>query len=223
MAVISNQKTALVLGASGLVGGSLVKILESDDSYASVEVFNRKTQNYSHPKVHEHIVDFNRPEDFSHLIKGDDLFVCIGTTIRKAGSIQKMEEIDRDLPVRFAQLAYANGTTSIAVVSSIGADAASRNYYLRIKGEMEDGIRQIPFNQIVITRPSMLLGHRKEFRMGELIGRVFIKTFGFLLVGAARKYRGIEGHTVALALIGLINSDRRDIIYPSDELQKFRK
>ena len=217
------NRVALVFGASGMIGSHLVRELKYHVSFSSIEAFIRKPMDYNHLTVNEHIIDFSRLDEYAHLIKGDDLFICLGTTIRKAGSVKKMEEIDRDLPIRIAQIAYVNGVTRVAVVSSMGANPLSRNYYLRIKGEMEEGIRKIPFNQIVIARPSILFGRRKEFRFGELIGNVFMTVFGFFLVGNARKYRGINGHTVAIAMIALIKSLHRQIVYQSDELQKFGK
>jgi uncharacterized protein YbjT (DUF2867 family) len=216
------NRIALVFGASGLVGKYVVKELKDNVSFSSINVFSRSPGNYFHLKVNEHVIDFNRLDDYTSLIQGDDLFICLGTTIRKAGSVRKVEEIDRDLPIRIAQIAFANGVTRVAVVSSMGANPSSRNYYLRIKGEMEAGIRNIPFEQIVLARPSMLFGRRDEFRFGELIGKVFMKAIGFLLAGPARKYRGISGHTVAAAMISLIKSSRRDIVYESDVLQKFK-
>jgi uncharacterized protein YbjT (DUF2867 family) len=219
---IQNRK-ALVFGSSGLVGKYVVEELMDHVSYSSIDVFMRRLNEYNHLHVHEHVIDFNKLEESAHLISGDDLFLCLGTTIRKAGSVKKMEEIDRDLPIRIAQIAYANGVTRVAVVSSIGADAASKNYYLRIKGEMEDGIRKIPFTQIVIARPSILLGKRSEFRFGEIIGKGFMVVAGIFLFGPLRKYRGIHGRSVAIAMMNLIKSRHRDIIYESDVLQKFRK
>jgi len=215
------NREALVFGANGMVGNCLVKILNDHVSFSSVRVFTRKPVNYNLLKINELVIDFDKLEDYGHLIKGDDLFICLGTTIKKAGSVKKVEEIDRDLPVRIAKIAHSNGVTRIAVVSSIGADPASRNYYLRIKGEMEAEIRKIPFEQIVIARPSILLGKRNEFRLGELFGKVFIRIFGFLLIGPAKKYRGIKAQTVALSMVRLIKSTQRDILYQSDELKKF--
>jgi uncharacterized protein YbjT (DUF2867 family) len=217
------DRKALVVGSTGLVGRYVLQELFDHVSYTSIEVFLRRPHEYNRLHVHEHVIDFSRLEDFAHLFTGDDLFLCLGTTIKKAGSVTKMEEIDRDIPIRIAQMAFANGATRVAVVSSIGANAASKNYYLRIKGEMEDGIRMIPFTQIVIARPSILFGKRSEFRFGEIIGKGFMRVAGIFLLGPLRKYRGIHGRSVAIAMMNLIKSRHRDIIYESDVLQKFRK
>jgi uncharacterized protein YbjT (DUF2867 family) len=219
----TRDRIALVFGATGLVGNCLVEELKDNASYSSIEVFTRTPIDSRHEKINQHLIDFNRLEEYASLFKGDDLFICLGTTIRKAGSVRKVEEIDRDLPARIAQIASENGVSRIAVVSSLGANPSSRNYYLRIKGEMEAAIRKIQFEQIVIARPSMLTGRRKEFRFGEVIGKIFMTVTGFLLLGPARKYRSISGQTVAAAMIALIQSPHREIVYQSDELQKFGK
>lgn len=217
----SDKKIALVFGASGLVGKVLVRELIDNDSYASVVLFLRKPLEFKHSKVMEQVIDFNRLEENAALLTGDELFICLGTTIKKAGSVSAVEKIDRDLPVTIARLAFNNGVKRVAVVSSLGANPAVRNFYLRIKGEMERGIREIPFEQIVIARPSMLLGDRAEFRFGEAVGKMVMKAVNVLLTGSLRKYRGIEGRAVAKAMIGLMGSGLNDVIYESDVLQKW--
>ena len=217
----SDKKIALVFGASGLVGKELVRELIDNDSYVSVVIFIRKPLEFKHSKVMEQVIDFDRLEENAALLTGDELFICLGTTIKKAGSVSAVEKIDRDLPVTIARLAFNNGVKRVAVVSSLGANPAVRNFYLRIKGEMERGIREIPFEQIVIARPSMLLGDRAEFRFGEAAGKVVMKAVNVLLTGSFRKYRGIEGRAVAKAMIGLMGSGLNDVIYESDVLQKW--
>jgi uncharacterized protein YbjT (DUF2867 family) len=169
--------------------------------------------------VQEFAVDFSNPESYSNQITGDDIFICLGTTIKKAGSVKKMEEIDRDLPVKIATAASANGVKRIAVVSSIGANPASSNYYMRIKGEMEQKIMKIQFENTAIVRPSMLLGERKERRAGEVAGKVVMKIMHPLLVGKMKKYRGIHGRDVARAMIAILLKDYVRTFYDSDELQ----
>jgi uncharacterized protein YbjT (DUF2867 family) len=213
-------KTAIVFGATGLVGNLLLEAMESSKTYSSIRIFVRQTTGISIPGMEEIVTDFSDPAGIAERIKGDDLFICLGTTIKKAGSIANMEKIDRDLPVMVARMAHANGTKRVAVVSSIGATPASRNYYLRIKGEMEEGIIKIGFERTVIVRPSMLLGDRKEKRAAEIVGKVVMKTVQPLLTGKMKRFRAIHGLDVARAMINLINRDSGISIVESDELKK---
>lgn len=212
---------ALVFGGSGLVGTQLVKELMNDDKCSSLVLFSRKPMGLNHPKITEHVVDFTRLEEVRHLVQGDELYICLGTTIKKAGSVKAVEAIDRDLPLQISRIAFDNGVRKIAVVSSMGANARSGNFYVRIKGEMENGIIGIPFDKKVIARPSMLLGDRQEFRFGEAVGKVIMKALGFLMVGGLRKYRGITDRTVAHAMVTLIRSSNQEIVFESDQLQKY--
>lgn len=212
------NKTAIVFGATGLVGSELVYHLIKDIRYRAIKVFTRRALDIEHIKVIEHIVDVENTDDYSELIKGDDLFICLGTTRRKAGSVKRMEEIDRDLPYRIAKAALGNGVNNIAVVSSIGANAGSKNYYYRIKGEMEDRINTLEFTRKLILRPSILLGKRKETRILESAGRGLMSVFGFTMKGKNRRYRGIKATDVALAMVREINNVNGKEVYESDEL-----
>ncbi len=212
-------KTAIVFGATGLVGNLLLEELEASKSYSTIRIFVRQSTGITNPGLEVIVTDFSDPSALAGKVTGDDLFICLGTTIRKAGSIANMEKIDRDLPVKLAEMARSNGARSIAVVSSIGASPLSRNYYLRIKGEMEEGIKKLGFERTVIVRPSMLLGDRKEIRAGELIGKVFMKTVKPLLAGKMKKYRAIHGRDVARGMIALIQGEPGIRIVESDELQ----
>jgi len=212
------SRIALIFGATGLVGGHLVQELIKDPDYHQVKIFGRGDYSVSDPKIEYHRIDFDKPDEYSAWLRGDDLFICLGTTIRKAGSVAAMERIDRDYPVTIARLAFANGAGRIAVVSSMGANKKSRNYYLRIKGEMEEGIRDIGFGKTVIVRPSMLMGKRKEFRFGERVAKVMLSLYNPFMIGWARKYRGIQGGTVASAMIRLIKSEANRTIFESAEL-----
>ena len=215
------KRTAIVFGGTGLVGRALIDELHQSDTYGQVKVFIRQEAGFpKDSKIRELVVDFEHPESFKGNITGDDLFICLGTTIKKAGSVRRMEEIDRDLPVILAGSARGNGVKRIAVVSSIGADKNSSNYYLRIKGEMEQGIMDLDFETAAIVRPSILLGARKERRIGEQAGKAAMKLLGFLLAGKYRKYRGIEGKDVAKAMVSILEKAQGREIYESDKLQK---
>lgn len=213
-------KTAIVFGATGLVGNLLLEELEACNAYSTIRIFVRQPTGITIPGMEEIVTDFTDPKNLSGQLWGDDLFICLGTTIRKAGSVANMEKIDRDLPVTVASIAHDNGAKRIAVVSSIGANPSSRNYYLRIKGEMEEGIKKIGFSTTVIVRPSMLLGDRKELRAGEMAGKVFMKAVRPLLTGKMKKYRAIHGRDVAKGMIALIQSESGIHISESDDLER---
>jgi len=217
------SKTAIVFGATGLVGNLLIEELINSADYLAIKIFVRQPTGISEPKVEEIIADFSNLAPYSHKITGDDLFICLGTTINKAGSLANMEKIDRDLPVQIAKLAQNNGLKNIAVVSSIGAAETSRNYYLRIKGEMETDILKLNFENTAIVRPSMLLGERKEKRIGEIVGKVVMKTVQPVLIGRLLKYRAIHARDVARAMILMMQNKKGKSIIESDELKKIAK
>jgi uncharacterized protein YbjT (DUF2867 family) len=214
------KKRALIFGATGLIGNLLFEELIQSEIYSEIRIFVRQPIGVSHEKVKEFDVDFSTPDSFSQEITGDDLYICLGTTIKKAGSVKKMEEIDRDLPVYIASAASANRVKRIAVVSSIGANPGASNYYLRIKGEMEKEILKLQFENIAIVRPSMLMGERKEKRAGETAGKVVMKVVNPLLLGKMKKYRGIHGRDVARAMIAILQKEPEKTFYESDVLQK---
>jgi uncharacterized protein YbjT (DUF2867 family) len=215
------NRTAIVFGATGLVGKALVEELCKSDSYDLIKIFARgKTDFAGREKIEELIADFDNMKAWSHLISGDDLFICLGTTIKKAGSVARMEEIDRDLPINIASIASGNSVEKLAVISSVGANPDSANYYLRIKGEMESGLMKLKFRTLIILRPSMLLGDRNERRPGEEIAKIVMKFIGVLFIGKLSKYKGIEGWKVAKAMVKSIHENTGTEILESDKLQK---
>jgi uncharacterized protein YbjT (DUF2867 family) len=213
------SKTAVVFGSTGLVGNLLLEELLASGKYDSIKIFVRKPAEITHPKITEYIVNIQDVASFEDMIKGDDLFICLGTTIKKAGSIKIMEAVDCDLPVSITSAAFKNGVKRLAVVSSIGANPSSSNYYLKIKGKMEEGIMKYYFENVAIVRPSMLLGERKEKRSGEIAGKIFMKLFNPILNGKMKKYRSIHARDVARAMISILSRDQVKVIYESDELQ----
>jgi uncharacterized protein YbjT (DUF2867 family) len=217
------SKTAIVFGATGLVGNLLLEELVNSENYKAIKIFVRQTTGVSEQRVEEIITDFSIPESYLSRIAGDDLFICTGTTIKKAGSVANVEKIDRDLPAVVAAAAQKNGVKRIAIVSSIGADTTSKNYYLRIKGEMEENILKLGFEKTVIVRPSILLGERKEIRAGEIVGKAVMKAIQPVFTGKFRKYRPIHGRDVAKAMISLLEKGEGKIIFESDELKKMAR
>lgn len=213
--------TAILFGATGLVGNLLLEELINSGNYKTIRIFVRQATGVSEPSVEEIITDFSVPESYLSKVTGDELFICTGTTIKKAGSIANVEKIDRDLPAIVAEAAFKNGVKKIAVVSSIGADTSSKNYYLRIKGEMEERILKLGFAKTVIVRPSILLGERKEKRAGEIVGKAVMKAIQPVFTGKFRKYRPIHGRDVAKAMISLLQKETGKTVFESDELKKF--
>ncbi|MFO7843323.1 MAG: oxidoreductase [Bacteroidales bacterium] len=217
------QKTALLFGATGLTGSYLVKELTRDDHYQKIKIFNRRTQNYNNPKIEEHLIDYNQLNEYSHEFKADDVFCCLGTTLKKAGSKENFFAVDHDLPVQIARICQNNQCDTFIAISSIGANAKSSNYYLRTKGLMEQDILNLDFRYPAIVRPSMLLGNRKESRPAETFGKIIMKVFGFLFVGKFKKYKGIHAQTVAKAMMYIANQQNYFLkteknIFESDDL-----
>lgn len=214
----SNNRTALVFGATGLVGNYLLNQLAKLDVYSKILVFSRREPSVKDKKIEVIIDNLKSPDNISELIKGDDLFCCLGTTIKKAGSREVFRQIDLDLPVKLSQLASSNQVGNFAVISSLGASSASKNFYLQVKGQMENEVTKQHFKNIIIVRPSLLLGKREEFRFGEYIARHLLPLFIPFLRGRLRKYRPVRGFTVARAMISLTLYPENKTIYESDEL-----
>lgn len=201
----TEMKTAIVFGATGLVGSHLLTLLEQDSRYSHIKVFGRSKPKYTTDKIEFFLGDLRNPERLAFQLTGDDLYICLGTTIKAAGSKPEFRRIDLDLPVKVAELAKKNGISTIAVISSLGAHANSRNFYLSVKGEMENQLIALNFPQTVILRPAMLLGKRNEFRLGEAIGKPIFKAFGFLFHGKLRRYRPVEASDVAATMLRIAN------------------
>lgn len=214
------NKTAIVIGATGLTGTHLVATLLQDPSFSKVKVLVRQPWAHSRPRLECIIVDFEDTENLTAALQGDVLFCCIGTTIKKAGSQEKFRAVDYGIPVKCARIAHEQGVSQLAIMSSIGANVQSRNFYLRTKGEMEAAVEAIGFHSLYIFRPSVLIGTRKEFRLGEWLGKWLIQLFYFLLQGRWKKYRGIKAATVANAMIAATKQANTGIsVWESDAIQ----
>ncbi len=210
-------KTALLLGATGLVGSQLLDQLLADDRYEKVVALSRRPFDREHPKLKTEIINFDRPDP--EKIRGDELYCALGTTLRKAGSKEAQYRIDCTYPYEFGKIARANGVRQYLLVSSIGADANSGNFYLRTKGELEQKLAALEFPAFISARPSFLLGQRSEFRLAERVGIQLAQIFAFLI---PKKYRGIPAAQVAKALIALANEQRQGVhLLDSDRLWEF--
>lgn len=195
------NKTAILLGASGLVGSQLLTLLLKSPAYTQVILFNRKVSSAKHPKIKEILVDFSQPQSYQNAIKGDVIFCCIGSTKAKTPNPADYRKIDYDIPVFFAKQLVINGGKQFHLVSSLGANATSSNAYLKLKGEVEVELKKQNINGLHIYHPSFLLGNRLENRALEKFGLFIIKLINPLLVGSLKKYRGIQAHVVAQAML----------------------
>lgn len=193
------MQTAIVLGATGLVGRSLVDQLARADHVDRVITITRRPAPSSSAKVTNHVVDFDRLNDFASLFNAQYLFSSLGTTRKQAGSIEAQRIVDLDYQLAAAQLAARNGVAHYLLVSSTGADADASNPYLKMKGELEQRVVELPFKRISIFQPSVLAGERDEPRVGERIGGLVLQ--GLRFFPGLRRYRPIRGDQVAARMI----------------------
>jgi len=211
------MKTAIVLGANGLVGQELVKQLTENPNYQQIQVLGRRKLALIHDKINYHSFDFNQPN--SSLLMGDVLFCCLGTTIKKAGSQSEFRKVDFEYVIQSAKIAFGNGTKSMVVITAMGADAQSSIFYNKVKGEVEKELSSIGFDKLVIVRPSLLLGNRSEFRFGERVAQVCVRFINFLI---PTKYKGIKAEQVAKAMIHYESKSSQPVaIYENQQLLSF--
>tara|TARA_B110000503_G_C7159309_1_gene418859 strand:+ start:1002 stop:1670 length:669 start_codon:yes stop_codon:yes gene_type:complete len=216
---MKQNQTALVFGATGLVGKKVLQLLIEDERYSSITVANRSSKEYTSPKVKEAIVDFSNLGASAELFIVNHVFICLGTTIKKAGSKPAFEKVDIEYPHQIAKLAKKANVNQLVHISAIGANSGSSNFYTRTKGKAEEVIWEDGPSNSYAVRPSMLFGDREEFRLGEKIGIFFMKTVQFLMIGSAKKYRGIYDEEVAQAMIFIANSSPKQKAFDSDELK----
>lgn len=205
------QKTALIAGASGLIGSQLLPLLLASDRYAKVIAVGRRPVPVVHPKLEQRLVDFDRLEDSRFALVADDVYCCLGTTMRQAGSKKAFYTVDYLYVVKLAALTAANFAAQLLVVSAMGADARSRIYYNRVKGEMEEAVRQTPFRAVHLFRPSVLLGERSEQRPGEQLGAALLRVLRPVLRGPLRRFRAVPAATVAQAMLQAAATDTAGI------------
>lgn len=211
------KHTACILGATGLVGNELLQLLLNDESYDEVLVYTRKSLNMSHPRLTEKVGNLLKEDFFKEPISADHIFCCIGTTQSKTPDVSVYKQVDFGIPLHAAQAGLNGSMRKFLVVSSLGANADSKMFYPRIKGQMEDALRKLEIENLHIFRPSMLLGNRDEFRLGEAFGKMVMKAFGFLIPA---KYKGIQAVDVAKAMHKVAGLDIAKEVYDSHEIKK---
>lgn len=214
-------RTAFVVGATGFVGQLLVKQLCEDAAYAKIITFSRHNLTYTHPKLEQQIASFESLNE-TNLVGVDDVFCCLGTTIKKAGSQDAFKKVDYHYPMQVATLVKQLNIEHFILISAMGANANSRTFYMKTKGQLEDSLKSLQLNRLSIIRPSLLIGERDEFRLGEKAGEWAFKLFSPLLRGSLRKMRPVTGDTVALAMKNCALSPKITAIqiYESHELSQ---
>src|SRR6266571_1847088 len=211
-------RSVLILGATGLVGRECLRLLLNDPTVARVvALVRRRPDEAGSSKLQTHIVDFDRLDAHGELFEVDQVVCALGTTMNIAGSKEAFRRVDYEYPLAAAKLGLAHGATHFLVVSALGANAASRIFYNRVKGEIEDVLRTLGYRSVTVLRPSLLIGDRQTTRIGEEIGR----RVGFLAPG---KYRPVQARDVAIALVDAARTDQPGLrIIESDEIRRIAR
>ncbi len=206
---------AILLGSSGLVGHFLLTELLNDSDFKEIELYSRRSLGLQSPKVTERIGDLLSDDFWPESLEADAVFVCIGTTKAKTSDNEQYRAIDKGIPFKAAQLASKGKVKHFSVVSSLGASAKSSNFYLKTKGQMEESIRALELPSLHILRPSMILGPRREKRLGEGIGKFLFNAFSFLIPS---KYQGVEAEDIARAMLALAKGQKAEEVILSDKI-----
>ncbi|MFV0192107.1 NAD-dependent epimerase/dehydratase family protein [Empedobacter falsenii] len=220
------NKTALILGSTGLIGSLLLEKLLNDPNYSKVITIVRKPQQINHPKLVEIVTDFNSQINLDDIETIDSIFSCLGTTRKKTPDLNAYRKIEIDIPVQFAQLGNKKGLTKFHYISSVGANATTSNFYLKMKGEAEKALLHENVKQLFLYRPSLLIGNRVEYRLAENISAKILPLFNPFLVGNLSKYKSIEAEKVAQALLENdlhITSEKVSVLYYNEIMNSKNK
>ena len=212
------MKTALLFGATGLVGSHLLNLLIINNNYSKIKVFVRSSIELNDPKIEIIQTDFNNLKNHREDIKGDDCFFCIGTTKKNSPDKNEYKRVELEVPKQVAQIAKSNLVNSFVFVSSGYADPKSSGDYLKFKGLVEEELKRLNFSKLGIMRPSFLLGNRQEKRVGEKIGIFVFKLLSPLFLGPLKKMKPIHSATVAKAMIRTANEKLEKKVFESNEI-----
>lgn len=209
------QLTAVVLGATGLTGQLVLTELLNNNDYKIIRALVRNPVKIIHPKLQQRVVDFSDKKDFEiKMGDGDVIFSCIGTTQKKVrGDKNLYEKIDHDIPVDAAEIGIAHGFKKFLVISAVGANENSSNFYLRLKGKTEKSLQQFPFESVSIFQPSLINGRRNETRFTEQLAATMMDLVSFLFLGPFRKYHAIGADTIARAMVYESRQNKTGIHY----------
>ena len=218
------NKKATLLGATGLIGGLLLNLLKDDEDYTEIKILVRRQVNINHPKVKIAVIDFDDKMAFQSAIIPDSVIFCaVGTTSTKLkGNKDLYRKVDFDIPINAAKFGLAKDCQQFVIISSLGANARSSNFYTKLKGEVEERLMKLNYTSLHILRPSLLLGERKEFRFGETVAKVFMNTFSFLMPS---RIKPIQAFDVAKAMLAVskINNPGTKTYHNKDMMKVINK
>ncbi|WP_234461816.1 NAD(P)H-binding protein [Pedobacter segetis] len=212
---------AIVLGASGLIGSNLLSGLLISDCFNEVTVFVRTALNQKHPKLKQVITDFKNLKELTGSINADIVFCCLGSTKKKTPDLEKYKYVDHDIPLFFANEALANGAKEYHLVSALGANPNSSNFYAKLKGNIEKDLKSLNFPSLYIYQPSFLEGERDENRPLEKMMTPIMKALNIILIGPLKKYQSIAARDVAKAMVNNAIKNKRGIfVIESDKIKE---
>jgi uncharacterized protein YbjT (DUF2867 family) len=212
-------KVALLAGTTGLIGSQLLDLLLDSNDYEKIIAISRKPLDKTHPKLNHLVCELNQLQSHASELKADDVFCCLGTTMKNAKTKEAFRAVDYDAPLALAKISKENGAKQYLIISALGANKDSSIFYNKVKGEVEEAIAQVGFDGFHIFQPSLLTGPRKEQRTGEEAAQVFYKVFGFLI---PKKFASIESIKVARAMVALAKEEKKGgFVHSSAELQSY--
>ena len=215
------MRTAIIFGSTGLVGSHLLNLITQDETYTKIKLFVRSQLELKNKKIEIFITDF---KDFSLIEKylyGDDCYFCIGTTKKETPNKKEYLRIEYDLPVVIGKIAKTNKIKSFIYVSSLGSNQNSTYAYLKNKGKAEIKLKSYGFDKLTIIRPSLMLGNRKKFRLGEYLSQKIFTYLSLLFLGPFSKYKAIHSHQVAKSMLIITKSKLNEVCYDSNRLKTF--
>ena len=196
--------TSIIAGSTGLIGLNVIKVLSSKKQ-GTIALTRRSIPNLP-PNITEMVIDFDAFEKNGSLPSCNNVFICLGTTIKTAGSKENFRKVDIDYCLSIARKAKESGAETLSLISSIGANSSSKNFYLRTKGELEESIQSLGFSTVNIFRPSFLVGERSEKRLAEKIAINLAKIMDLFLIGTASKYRSVKAESLAKTMVSKVDS-----------------
>lgn len=220
------EKTVLLLGSTGLIGSIVLERLLNDSVYSKVIILVRKPQGIQHSKIVEIITDFKSPIDLSSFNKIDSIFSCLGTTRKKTPDLELYKKIEVDIPLAIAKQCLSKSLEKFHYISAIGANENSSNFYLKMKGEAEVVLTQLPIPILNIYQPSLLIGNREEKRLAEDIGAKIYPFINIFLIGSLAKYKAIKASELAKGIVNVdeqINNKGVQVLTYNDILKNTKK